>query len=177
MTEVIRGYTCPINEFGTEQNGYYHWLKPDAITFADNVRALVDHDDDRQLAATTDDSLIINTTDAGVDFWLKVPSTVLGRKMLFEARKGRMQCSVGYKIVQHSWTVVNHRILQVLHEIRVEEITLTQNPAFPQTWAREATPDDLAECRQLFADPPEREYREPRSRYRDTVGHGRLVLC
>ena len=94
------GLAAPFNS-PTQIGGFREVILPGSfrasLASGADVRALVDHDDDKLLGRTRSGTLRLAETGKGLEFELDVPDTQLGRDTLTMAQRGDLSgCSFGF---------------------------------------------------------------------------------
>lgn len=98
-----------------------------------NIRALYDHDSKALLGTTRSGTLTLREDDRGLAFELALPDTTHGRDVAELVRRGDIAgCSFGFRTKKDNW-VTGDKFTRELLDVELAEITLTANPAYPET--------------------------------------------
>ena len=99
------------------------------------IRALLNHDATKELGDTREGSLRVWQDERWVWFSLRPRDTALGREVVEKVRAGKIGVSIGYsELAGHN----GHHDLDPRHlitEAELGEISLTEDPAYPETSA------------------------------------------
>ncbi len=100
---------------------------------SDNIRALYDHDSKALLGTTKAGTLILREDERGLAFELDLPNTSHGNDVAELIKRGDIAgCSFGFRTKKDNW-VSGPKFTRELLDVELAEITLTANPAYPQT--------------------------------------------
>ena len=98
-----------------------------------SIRALYDHDSAKLLGTTRAGTLSLREDDKGLAFELDLPDTTHGRDVAELIRRGDIAgCSFGFTTRSDKW-IAGDKFTRELLDVDLAEITLTANPAYPQT--------------------------------------------
>lgn len=96
----------------------------------ENIRALGFHDDNALLGTTKARTLTLREDDKGLFFELLLPNTTHGRDIAELVARGDISgCSFGFIPIEELWSGETRELL----DLELIEITLTPNPAYPDT--------------------------------------------
>ena len=103
-----------------------------ALRSAANVALLWGHDQGRVLATTKSGGLMLEEDATGLRFRAELPDTSDGRDARTLVESGIMDAmSFGFNVRRDSWSGDQ----RTLHDVELEEISLTHNPAYTATSA------------------------------------------
>jgi HK97 family phage prohead protease len=133
----ICGLAAPFN-VPTQIGGFTETIRPGAFaaSLAANadIRALVDHCDDKLLGRTRSGTLSLMETRNGLAFEIDVPNTTLGRDVWAMAKRGDLSgCSFGFTVPPggDAWP---ERDKRELRSVNLAEISILHRlPAYSQT--------------------------------------------
>ena len=101
-----------------------------------NIRALYDHESSALLGTTRGGSLKLREDAHGLAFELALPSTTHGNDLAVLIDRGDISsCSFGFKVRDGGdrWEARGAQAVRELLDVELYEITLTANPAYPDT--------------------------------------------
>ena len=101
-----------------------------------NVRALYDHESSALLGTTRGGTLKLKEDAQGLAFELALPSTTHGNDLAILVDRGDVSaCSFGFKVRDggERWELRGAQTVRELLDVELYEITLTANPAYPDT--------------------------------------------
>lgn len=133
----INGF-IPYNDL-SEYMGFYERIAPGAFskTLADgaDVRALVEHCDQRLLARTKNGSLHLESLDDGLHFNFDAPDTQDGNDILTMTRSGLVNgCSFGFIVMEDSYDYINGKEVRTVLQARLLEVSIVlSEPAYANT--------------------------------------------
>ena len=133
----INGF-IPYNEL-SEFMGFYERIAKGAFnkTLADgaDVRALIEHSDQRLLARTKNGSLHLEDMDDGLHFNFDAPDTQDGNDILTMTRSGLVNgCSFGFIVISDSYELIDGKEIRTILEARLLEVSLVlSEPAYSGT--------------------------------------------
>lgn len=136
----LRGYAAVFNAPSLDLGGFREIIKPGAfarsLKDAPNVRALYDHDTRQVLGTTRADTLQLREDAKGLSFELMLPDTSYARDLSALVDRGDVAgCSFAFRVRPggESWEQRSGETVRVLSDIELAEITITANPAYPDT--------------------------------------------
>ena len=134
------GYAAVFNAPSHDLGGFREVIKPGAFkrTLADSahVRALNNHDSNQVLGRVGAGTLILNEDDAGLRFEIDLPATSYARDLATLVERGDVAgCSFAFRVRPggEQWEESNGQTIRVLTALDLDEITVTANPAYPDT--------------------------------------------
>ena len=101
-----------------------------------NIRALYHHQGDALLGTTRGGTLKLREDAKGLAFDLALPDTTHGRDLAILGDRGDVAgCSFGFKVREGGdrWELRGAQAVRELLDVELLEITLTANPAYPDT--------------------------------------------
>ena len=101
-----------------------------------NIRALYHHQGDALLGTTRGGTLKLREDAKGLAFDLALPDTTHGRDLAILVDRGDVAgCSFGFKVRDggERWELRGAQTVRELLDVELYEITLTANPAYPDT--------------------------------------------
>lgn len=99
-----------------------------------NVRALWQHNGDALLGTTQARTLRLAEDTRGLKFELDLPDTSHGRDLAVLVERGDVSgCSFGFRTNEDRWEKRGAGWLRELIAVDLQEITLTHEPAYPDT--------------------------------------------
>lgn len=133
----INGF-IPYNDL-SEYMGFYERIAPGAFnkTLSDgaDVRALVEHSDQRLLARTKNGSLHLESLEDGLHFSFDAPDTQEGNDILTMTRSGLVNgCSFGFIVMEDSYEYVDNKEVRTILQARLLEVSIVlSEPAYANT--------------------------------------------
>ena len=107
-----------------------------SLATGSNIRALYHHDGSALLGTTRGGTLKLKEDAHGLAFELALPDTTHGRDLAILVDRGDVQsCSFGFKVREGGdrWELRGAQAVRELLDVELLEITLTANPAYPDT--------------------------------------------
>ena len=100
-----------------------------------DIRALIEHSDQRLLARTKNGSLILEDGPDALRFTFDAPNTTEGDDILTMVRDGLVSgCSFGMIVMSENYTLENGEEIRTILEARLLEVSLVlSEPAYPET--------------------------------------------
>lgn len=136
-SRTINGF-IPYNDL-SEYMGFYERIAPGAFnkTLADgaDVRALVEHCDQRLLARTKNGSLHLESREDGLHYSFDAPDTQDGNDILTMTRSGLVNgCSFGFIVINDSYEYIDGKEVRTILEARLLEVSIVlSEPAYSNT--------------------------------------------
>jgi HK97 family phage prohead protease len=134
---MLTGLAAPFNS-AARIGGFSETIRPGAFATSlaaqTDVRALVDHDDDRLLGRTRSGTLRLFETRNGLAFEIDMPDTTLGRDVYALAQRGDLSgMSFGFTVPKggDAWPNASTRELRSVNLAEVS--VLHRLPAYSQT--------------------------------------------
>lgn len=136
----LSGYAAVYNAPSHDLGGFREIIKPGAfaksLKDAPNVRALFDHDSRLVLATTRADTLQLREDAKGLSFELMLPATSYAKDLAALVDRGDVAgCSFAFRVRPggEAWEQRSGDTFRILSDIELAEITITANPAYPDT--------------------------------------------
>lgn len=107
-----------------------------SLDAGDNIRALYDHESSALLGTTRGGTLKLREDAHGLAFELALPSTTHGNDLAVLIDRGDVAgCSFGFRVREGGdrWELRGEQAVRELLDVELHEITLTSNPAYPDT--------------------------------------------
>lgn len=134
------GYAAVFNAPSHDLGGFREIIKPGAFkrTLADSahVRALNNHDSNQVLGRVGSGTLRLEEDDTGLRFELDLPPTSYARDLSALVERGDVAgCSFAFRVRPGGelWEDQNGQSIRILSALDLDEITITANPAYPDT--------------------------------------------
>lgn len=136
--KFIHGYASVFNA-PADLGEFYEIVRPGAfrnsLQSGHNIRALYDHDSSALLGTTRAGTLSLKEDHTGLAFSIEIPNTSYGKDILALVKRGDIAgCSFGFRVKDDNWQA-GDKFTRELLDVELHEITLTANPAYPQTSA------------------------------------------
>lgn len=117
-----------------------------ALQRGDDVRLLVNHDDNLLLARTTSGTLKLTQDEVGLYFQASLPNTTYANDLVEVMRRGDMsQCSFAFEPDQMQFENVNGETFNVVRDLHLMDVSVVTVPAYTATIAQAR-----AQFRQFF---------------------------
>lgn len=136
----LTGYATKYNILSANRGGYRDRFVPgvfgDTLNGADgfDVKAFVDHDEDKYLARAANGSLRLESDDDGLKFSLDLPDTQLGNDVAKLVQRGDLNAmSFGYVPAEFEWHDGEDMPIREHTAGTLLEVSVVFDPAFPQT--------------------------------------------
>lgn len=100
------------------------------------IMALYDHETRSILGRVSAGTLRLQEDDIGLAFELDLPDTTVGRDLAVLVKRGDVSgCSFGFRVAPRgdAWGSSGGKPLRELRNVDLREITITANPAYPDT--------------------------------------------
>ena len=119
--------------------GFYEKLQPGcfskSLSEQSDIRALIEHSDQRLLARTKNGSLKLEDSTEALRFTFEAPNTTEGDDILTMVREGLVSgCSFGMIVMSENYDYEDGKEVRTIIEARLLEISLVlSEPAYPDT--------------------------------------------
>jgi HK97 family phage prohead protease len=136
---VLSGYAMKFNILSHDRGGYRDTFRPGVFSNLSqsdglDIKAYRDHNDDKYLARTANDTLTLSTDDIGLKFSLTLPDTQDGRDTAaLIKRKDIEGMSFGYSADAYTWSRDGQTPVRQHTSGRLAEISVVFDPGFPHT--------------------------------------------
>lgn len=138
---VLEGYIAKFDTFTELYDGFYEKIDRNAFndTLADghNVFLLYNHNYDKPLASTRNNTLTLTTDEIGLKFSAKINENLSYAKDTYElVKSGECRgCSFGFRAIQDDYTYDSEKdeIKRTLLKVELYEGTVTPIPAYDTT--------------------------------------------
>lgn len=142
------GYAAVFNAPSLDLGGFREVVLPGSfkhsLANAASVRALYNHDDNQVLGRVGAGTLRLSEDATGLRFELDLPPTSYARDLSALVERGDVAgCSFAFRVRDggETWETRNGETIRMLSDLDLSEITITANPAYPDTSvARRAMP-------------------------------------
>lgn len=161
----LAGYAAVFDRPSVDLGGFTEVIRPGAfrktLLDAKHVRALYDHDSRQVLGRVGANTLRLAEDTKGLLFELELPPTTYARDLAALVERGDVAgCSFAFRCPSGGdrWEQRGGELVRELVEVELSEITITANPAYPDTevarrhrdaWMAAQTIPDLV-LRRLF---------------------------
>ena len=142
----IKGLAAVFNQASADMGGFTEIISPGAFatSLADpasapggDFRCLVNHDPEKILGRTSNQTLTLQEDATGLRFESMVPDTSYGRDLLELLNLGTIRgCSFGFYVPDDGDSIVctgNGQIIRTLNTICLAEVSMTTSPAYDGT--------------------------------------------
>lgn len=172
---TLKGYATKFNVPSHDRGGYRDLFRPgvfgDSVMESNgfDVKALFDHDHDRYLARTRNETLRLDSDDIGLRFELDLPNTQLGRDTAELLKRGDIAgMSFGYMPDRFEWRDTDELPIREHQSGTLIEVSVVFQPAIPLTEVElsaltepsDAVIESLAAWKQAQAGTPRRQRAE-----------------
>lgn len=136
-TRKIVGYAAVFNS-PTDIGGYFReQIAPGAFTAAigrDDVRALINHDENFVLGRTTAGTLTLAEDEKGLRVEIVPPDTQAARDLMVSMERGDIsQMSFGFIARKQQWDETGTTPLRTIQEADLFDVSVVTYPAYPDT--------------------------------------------
>jgi HK97 family phage prohead protease len=154
----LAGYAAVYNSQSQDLGGFVERILPGAfkrsLTKPDNIRALLEHDQQRLLGRVGSRTLSLNEDTKGLYFEITLPDTSYARDLGVLVERGDISgCSFGFRVPDGGdhWDMRSGQLTRDLLLVDLHEITITSNPAYLDTTVAKRSMEDWQQS-QLSAD-------------------------
>ncbi|NTU88604.1 MAG: hypothetical protein HGA54_01665 [Actinobacteria bacterium] len=123
--------------FGQESVDFGGWteiIEAGAISFVDDVVLDFDHKSEYILARQANKTLDISQDSGGVNFEAVPPKTSWVEDLRVSMKGGYIEgCSFAFECLRSEWVEVAGKVIRIIKEALVYNLTITGSPAYPQT--------------------------------------------
>lgn len=135
-SRTIRGYAAVFNSDSENLGGFIERIDPKAFdgVLNDDVRALINHDDNMILARTISGTLSLSVDERGLSYEFEVPNTTYGNDLLVSVQRGDIsQSSFGFSVAEDEWDRGDVRRRTIKKVARLYDVSPVTYPAYPDT--------------------------------------------
>lgn len=134
----LSGYAAVFSSESQDLGGFREIVKPGAfsksLASGKNVRCLWQHDSSVLLGTTSAKTLRLQEDRKGLRFECDLPATSAGKDLAVLVERGDVAgCSFGFVVKDDKWERRGDSWLRELIQIDLQEVTLTDQPAYPDT--------------------------------------------
>jgi HK97 family phage prohead protease len=132
------GYAAVFNSMSHDLGGFREVIAPDAFTRSlrerPDVLALVEHDSNRVLARTTNNSLRLYPDERGLRVEIEPADTSYARDLLALVKRGDVQgMSFAFRPYPNGASLDAKTSIRTLHSVELKEVSVVLDPAYPAT--------------------------------------------
>ena len=139
-TRSVTGYASIFNSRSENLGGFTEIIAPGAFDEAvknSDVRALLNHDDNKLLARTSSGTLELSIDETGLKYRFEAPNTTAGNDLLEMLKRGDMnQSSFGFTISEdgETWDKSGDQWTRTVTKVnRLFDVSPVTYPAYPDT--------------------------------------------
>lgn len=132
----IVGYPIVFNSLSQDLGGFVERILPDAVQFAEDVRADFNHDANCILGRLSAGTLTLSVDDHGVRMEAEAPKTTWADDLLVSIRRGDInQGSFAFRVLPGGDQVAeeNGQMVRTLTRILVRKVSVVSDPAYTKT--------------------------------------------
>lgn len=136
----LLGYAAVFNKPSHDLGGFREVILPGAfrrtLATSEHVRALYNHNADQVLGRVGAGTLRLEEDDKGLRFELDLPPTTYAADLAALVERGDVSgCSFAFRVRPggETWEQRDGEDVRVLSALDLDEITITANPAYPDT--------------------------------------------
>lgn len=136
----LAGYAAVFDSPSRDLGGFVEVIRPGAfrrsLADADQVRALYEHDSGQVLGRVGARTLRLREDTRGLAFEVDLPATTYARDLAALVERGDVAgCSFSFSVAPggQRWEKRSDYLLRELLDVALSEITITANPAYPDT--------------------------------------------
>ena len=142
---ILRGYAVVYNSDSENMGGFYEQIAPGAFrdVMGDDVRAYLNHDENRLLGRVSSGTLTISSDDRGLYYEVKMPNTTYAKDLIELMKRGDInQSSFAFLIGDDYWEERNGETYRIITKIsRLLDVSPVAQPAYPDATSEIATRD------------------------------------
>lgn len=134
----LAGYAAVFSSESADLGGFHEVVRPGAfsksLASGKNIRALWQHDIGVLLGTTQAKTLRLAEDTRGLKFELDLPATSAGKDLAVLVERGDVGgCSFGFHVIEDRWERRGESWLRELVAVDLQEVTLTESPAYLNT--------------------------------------------
>jgi len=142
---ILRGYAAVYNSDSENMGGFFEQIAPGAFrdVMGDDVRAYLNHDENRLLGRVSSGTLTISSDDRGLYYEVKMPNTTYAKDLIELMKRGDInQSSFAFLIGDDYWEERNGETYRIITKIsRLLDVSPVAQPAYPDATSEIATRD------------------------------------
>ena len=142
---ILRGYAVVYNSDSENMGGFYEQIAPGAFrdVMGDDVRAYLNHDENRLLGRVSSGTLTISSDDRGLYYEVKMPNTTYAKDLIELMKRGDInQSSFAFLIGDNYWEERNGETYRIITKIsRLLDVSPVAQPAYPDATSEITTRD------------------------------------
>ena len=134
------GYAAVFNKPSHDLGGFREVIQPGAfkrtLATSEGVRALYNHNADQVLGRVGAGTLRLSEDETGLRFELDLPPTSYAKDLSVLVERGDVSgCSFAFRVRPggETWEQRDGQDVRILSALDLDEITITANPAYPDT--------------------------------------------
>lgn len=136
----ITGYGAVFNSLSENLGGFREIIKPGAFddVLTDDVRALINHDNNLVLGRTAANTLSIGVDNTGLKYSIDLPETSYAKDLRISIDRGDInQSSFGFTVESDDWQEDEEgRLIRTINKVgRLFDVSPVTYPAYPDTSA------------------------------------------
>ena len=139
---IVEGYVNKTNQYSQMLGGrkkFKERILPNAfrnaLSRANKINLLLEHDPQKLLASTKNNSLELIEDEIGLKMRAKIVPTTLGKDTYEMVKSGLIDgMSFGFTVIKDSWKkLADNTYLRDIKDLNLFEVTITANPAYAQS--------------------------------------------
>lgn len=135
---AIEGYAAVFNSMSEDLGGFREVIMPGAfdraLSEAQDVRALWNHNSDHVLGRTKSGTLRLAIDDKGLRITADVPDTQAGRDAVVSIKRGDVdQMSFAFRTLTDEWRMQDGEMIRELLDLELLDVSPVAYPAYPET--------------------------------------------
>jgi len=142
---ILRGYAAVYNSDSENMGGFFEQIAPGAFrdVMGDDVRAYLNHDENRLLGRVSSGTLTISSDDRGLYYEVKMPNTTYAKDLIELMKRGDInQSSFAFLIGDDYWEERNGETYRIITKIsRLLDVSPVAQPAYPDATSEIAARD------------------------------------
>ena len=142
---ILRGYAAVYNSDSENMGGFFEQIAPGAFrdVMGDDVRAYLNHDENRLLGRVSSGTLTISSDDRGLYYEVKMPNTTYAKDLIELMKRGDInQSSFAFLIGDDYWEERNGETYRIITKIsRLLDVSPVAQPAYPDATSEITTRD------------------------------------
>ncbi len=167
----IVGLAIPFGALSEDLGGFRERFLPGSLTesiASGDIRADVEHDEDKRLGRTSKGTLSLKETKRGLQATITVPDTTVGHDALEDVRNGNLDAmSIEFTKPQRTFTGRGGKIVAEVKRATLKAVTLTSFPAYRQT-AGTLSQRSLDEYRSTIEEEDDKATEEDTAKHEET---------